>query len=67
MWSWVRIENIDWARSVYFNPNSKTKKGRRFIPLSDRSVELLKSRRRDEPRVGSLPPATRGSTLARPS
>jgi integrase len=40
----MRVENIDWASNVYFNPNSKTEKGRRFIPLSDRSVELLKAR-----------------------
>ncbi len=37
----ARIENIDWSSRVIFNPNSKTKKGRRFIPMSDRVVDLL--------------------------
>ena len=37
----MRIENIDWSTRLIFNPNSKTAKGRRFIPMSDRVVNLL--------------------------
>jgi len=37
----MRIENIDWNNRVIFNPNSKTLKGRRFIPMSDRVLDLL--------------------------
>src|SRR5258708_11340022 len=37
----MRIENIDWNNRVIFNPNSKTKKGRRYIPMSDRVVNIL--------------------------
>jgi integrase len=40
----MRIENIDWTNRVIFNPDSKTMKGRRFIPLSDRVLEILKAR-----------------------
>jgi integrase len=40
----MRIENIDWNNRVIFNPDSKTAKGRRFIPLSDRVLEILKMR-----------------------
>jgi integrase len=40
----MRIENIDWANRVVFNPDSKTAKGRRFVPLSDRVLEILKVR-----------------------
>jgi integrase len=40
----MRIENIRWADRVIFNPNSKTPKGRRFIPMSNRVVDLLKAR-----------------------
>lgn len=40
----MRIENIDWNNRVVFNPNSKTARGRRFIPMSDRVVDLLKGR-----------------------
>ena len=37
----MRVENIDWNSRVIFNPNSKTLKGRRFIPMSDRILDLL--------------------------
>ena len=37
----MRIENIDWNNRMIFNPNSKTMKGRRFIPMSDRVLDLL--------------------------
>jgi integrase len=40
----MRIENIDWSNRVIFNPNSKTPKGRRFIPISDRVMKILKAR-----------------------
>ena len=40
----LRVENIDWTNHLIFNPNSKTAKGRRFIPISDRAMEILKSR-----------------------
>jgi integrase len=40
----MRIENIDWNNKVIFNPTSKTAKGRRFIPMSERGFDLLKSR-----------------------
>ena len=37
----MRIENIDWNNRMIFNPNSKTVKGRRFIPMSDRVLDVL--------------------------
>ena len=37
----MRVENIDWNSRVIFNPNSKTKKGRRFVPMSDRVMDIL--------------------------
>ena len=40
----MRIEYIDWNNRVIFNPNSKTKKGRRFIPMSDRVMNILLAR-----------------------
>lgn len=40
----MRIENIDWTNRVIFNPDSKTAKGRRFIPLSDRALKVLRTR-----------------------
>ena len=40
----MRVENIDWNSRVIFNPNSKTKKGRRFIPMSDRVMNILRVR-----------------------
>ncbi|HTC94366.1 MAG TPA: site-specific integrase [Terriglobales bacterium] len=40
----LRIENIDLNNRVIFNPTSKTAKGRRFIPMSERVMDLLKAR-----------------------
>jgi integrase len=40
----ARIEDIDWNNRVFFIPDSKTDNGRRFVPLSDRALELLKVR-----------------------
>jgi integrase len=37
----MRIENIDWHTRLIFNPDSKSTKGRRFIPMSDRVIDLL--------------------------
>jgi integrase len=37
----MRIENIDWNSRLIFNPNSKTARGRRLIPISDRVMNLL--------------------------
>jgi integrase len=40
----MRVENIHWHDRLIFNPSSKTAKGRRFIPMSDRVVDILKRR-----------------------
>ena len=40
----MRVENVNFHTHVIFNPNSKTEKGRRFIPMSDRVKEILKAR-----------------------
>jgi len=37
----LRVEYLDWNNRLIFNPNSKTKKGRRVIPMSDRVVDIL--------------------------
>jgi integrase len=37
----LRIENLDWDRRAIFVPDSKTSTGRRYIPMSDRVVNLL--------------------------
>ena len=40
----MRIENLDWNNRVIFVPDSKTPTGRRYIPMSDRVVDLLMMR-----------------------
>jgi integrase len=40
----MRIENIDWKRCVFCVPESKTPEGRRWVPISDRFLEILKRR-----------------------
>ena len=37
----MRIENLDWNKRMIFVPDSKTPTGRRYIPMSDRVVDLL--------------------------
>lgn len=41
----MRWEHIDWAKSRYFVYDSKTAKGRRWVPLSPRVVQALLARR----------------------
>ena len=52
----ARIEDIDWNNRVFFIPDSKTENGRRFVPLSDRALELLNARCGDR-REGWIFPA----------
>ena len=40
----MRVENLDFDAETIFNPTSKTKKGRRFIPMSNRVKLILRSR-----------------------
>lgn len=37
----MRIENLDWNNRMIFVPDSKTPTGRRYIPMSDRVLDLL--------------------------
>jgi len=37
----LRIENLDWNSRVIFVPDSKTPTGRRYIPMSNRVLDLL--------------------------
>ncbi len=40
----IRIENIDWDRRLIFVPDSKTVKGVRDVPMSDRVLNLFRIR-----------------------
>jgi len=40
----MRIENLDWRNRNIFVPESKTKEGRRTVPMSDRVLEILHRR-----------------------
>lgn len=44
----MRIENIDWGTRSIFIPDSKTREGRRTVPMSDRVFEILSRRCRDK-------------------
>ena len=39
----MRLENINWDGAFYFNPKGKTRKARRWVPLSERVIVLLRS------------------------
>jgi len=40
----MRWEHVHWEKRVYFNPFGKTQKSRRWIPISERATEVLKTR-----------------------
>src|SRR5437870_3326100 len=39
----MRLEYINWENAFYFNPNGKTRKARRPVPLSERVIALLRT------------------------
>jgi integrase len=57
----TRIENIDWNGRVIFVPDSKTPKGRRLVPMTDRVLDLLLVRC-GERREGWLFPSKRSKS-----
>ena len=54
----IRIEHIDWSQRLIFNPNRKTKAALRYVPISERMVDLLMVRCADK-REGWLFPSRR--------
>lgn len=40
----MRWENVHWPRNEYFNPFGKTAESRRFVPMSDRIIDVLRRR-----------------------
>jgi integrase len=44
----IRIENINWSERLIFNPNGKTKAARRYVPISERMLDLLMVRCSDK-------------------
>lgn len=56
----IRIQNIDWARRVIFNPHGKTRASRRQVPISERMFDLLMVRCADR-QEGWVFPSKRAS------
>jgi integrase len=40
----MRWENVLWDKNLIFNPDGKTEKSRRYVPLSDRVRDMLRAR-----------------------
>src|SRR5271166_3934363 len=40
----MRLEDVHWDTRLYFNPYGKSRKARRWIPMSQRVIEALKAR-----------------------
>jgi integrase len=40
----MRWEHVHWEKRLYFNPYGKSRKARRWIPISQRAVDALKTR-----------------------
>ena len=57
----IRLEHLDWADRTIFVPDSKTKQGRRKVPMSERVFNLLRARCGTQSE-GWLFPAKRGRT-----
>ena len=53
----------DWNSRVIFNPNSKTKKGRRFVPMSDRVMKTLLVRCADRTEGWVFPSRQKGKHI----
>jgi integrase len=50
----MRWEHLDWSNSRYFVYDSKTPKGRRYVPISPRVLQALLARYSDQRKVGSF-------------
>ena len=48
-------EDIDWNRGTIFIPRGKTPRSRRYVPMSDRMMEMLQTRRKDQERGWVFP------------
>ena len=59
----MRVENIDSNGRVIFNPNSKTKKGRRFVPMSDHVMNILLVRCADRKEGWVFPSRQKGKHI----
>jgi integrase len=44
----MRWEYVQWQGAYYLNPNGKTRRARRRVPLSERVIEMLSSRRQEQ-------------------
>lgn len=50
----MRWENIHWDKGLIFNPRGKSRKSRRYVPLTDRVKVALVAQGRRERRMGLL-------------
>jgi integrase len=60
----MRWEHVDWDKNLYFVYESKTPKGRRFVPISPRVCNALTARheKQKKPKAGWVFPARRGKS-----
>ena len=45
----MRWEHVHWGKRLYFNPYGKSRKARRWIPMSQRVTDALKTRLHSQP------------------
>jgi integrase len=60
---WIEIERIDWHNRLIFNPDSKTRQGRRWIPMSERVCDILRARCADREEGWVFPSCRRGKHI----
>ena len=44
----MRWEHVHWQKRLHFNPYGKSRKSRRWIPISERATDILKARLHDQ-------------------
>jgi integrase len=59
----MQVENMDWGNRVIFNPDSKTDQGHRFIPMSDRAYDILRTRCGDRTEGWVFPSRQKGKHI----
>ena len=59
----MRWEHVNWEKRLYFNPYGKSRKPQRWIPISERAADLLKTRLYDQ---STAKPSRRRRPVAAP-
>lgn len=60
-------EDLDWERGTIFIPRGKKARSRRYVPMSDRVIEAIQTRRKDQERGWVFPSDSKPGHLTTPA